>query len=203
LANEQLEELERFYATAPIGLGFLDTDLRYVRVNERLAQINGATVPQHIGRRLHEMAPEFAACMEPVCREVIATGIAIIEREIQSATPALPGVARDWLVSFHPLKQPDGIVLGVTTVVSDVTERKRLTDQLKRQEALLRLVIDGMPGLVAYSDRDYRYQFFNRAYEEWFHRPASEFEGRTAAEVLGREAFEAIRRMWIGPCRAR
>ena len=40
LANEQLQELERFYATAPIGLGFLDTDLRYVRVNERLAQIN-------------------------------------------------------------------------------------------------------------------------------------------------------------------
>src|SRR5947208_5165372 len=59
LANEQLQELERVYATTPIGLGFLDTDLRYVRVNERLAQINGASVPGHIGKRLDEMVPEF------------------------------------------------------------------------------------------------------------------------------------------------
>jgi PAS domain S-box-containing protein len=50
LANKQLEELERLYATAPIGLGFLDTELRYVRVNERLAQIDGSTVQAHIGR---------------------------------------------------------------------------------------------------------------------------------------------------------
>src|SRR5215472_9988166 len=40
LARKQLEEIERLYATAPVGLGFLDTELRFVRVNERLAQIN-------------------------------------------------------------------------------------------------------------------------------------------------------------------
>src|SRR5262249_3693089 len=147
--------LERYYATAPIGLGFLDTELRYVRVNERLAQINGASVADHYGRLLEEITPEFSDCIAPVCRDVSATGIAVIEREVQSATPALPGIPRDWLVSFHPLKQPNGTVLGISMVVSDVTERKRFNDELMRHEAQLRLVIDAMPGLVGYIDRDY------------------------------------------------
>jgi PAS domain S-box-containing protein len=194
LANKQLEELERLYATAPIGLGFLDTELRYVRVNERLAQINGATVQAHIGRRLADIVPEVAASLGGVYREAIATGTAVIERELRASTPALPGVQRDWQVSVYPLKHPDGTVLGVTIVVSDITERKRLNDELKRQEMLLRLVIDAIPGLVVYVDSDHRYRFANRAYGEWFQRPASDFEGREVAEVLGDASFEAVRK---------
>jgi PAS domain S-box-containing protein len=193
LANKQLEELERLYATAPIGLGFLDTELRYVRVNERLAQIDGATVQAHIGRRLADIVPEVAASLEGVYRDVIATGTAVIERELRASTPALPGVQRDWQVSIYPLKHPDGTVLGLTIVVSDITERKRLTDELKRQEMLLRLVIDALPGMVLYIDRDYRYRFANRAYGEWFQRPVSDFEGQEMAEALGETAFERVR----------
>jgi PAS domain S-box-containing protein len=193
LANKQLEELERLYATAPIGLGFLDTELRYVRVNERLAQIDGASVQAHIGRPLADIVPEVAASLEGVYRDVIATGTAVIERELRASTPALPGVQRDWQVSIYPLKHPDGTVLGLTIVVSDTTERKRLTDELKRQEMLLRLVIDALPGMVLYIDRDYRYRFANRAYGEWFQRPPSDFEGQEMEEALGEAGFEKVR----------
>src|SRR5262249_55765350 len=137
--------------------------------------------------------PEFSDCIAPVCHDVIATGIAVIEREVQSATPALPGIPRDWLVSFHPLKQPNGTVLGISMVVSDVTERKRFNDELMRHEAQLRLVIDAMPGLVGYIDRDYRYQFTNHGYSEWFRRPISDFEGKTVEDVMGAEVFGEVK----------
>src|SRR5262249_20242772 len=132
LARKQLDELERLYATAPIGLGFLDNELRFVRVNERLAQMNGAPVEAHVGRRLSDMVPEVAQSLEDVYRDVITTGTSVIERELHAATPALPGVLRDWQVSVYPLKHPDGTVLGVTVAVSDTTERKRLNDELRR-----------------------------------------------------------------------
>src|SRR5581483_6417889 len=61
------------------------------------------------------------------------------------------------------------------------------------QQELLRLVIDGMPGLVAYIDRDYRYRFVNRGYAEWFQRPGAEIEGRTMLDLGGKDAFEIIR----------
>jgi PAS domain S-box-containing protein len=193
LAGKQLEELERLYATAPVGLGFLDTELRFVRVNERLAQIDGATVQAHIGRRLSDIVPEVAASVESVYDDVIATGVAVIERELRASTPALPGEPRAWQVSAYPLKHPDGTVLGVTIAVSDITERKRLNDELKRQEMLLRLVIDALPGMVVYVDRDYQYRFANRAYAESFQRPASDFEGREVIEILGHDSFERVR----------
>ena len=58
---------------------------------------------------------------------------------------------------------------------------------------MLRLVIDAMPGLVAYIDPDYRYRFVNRSYADWFQRPGSEIEGRTILELLGQEAFDRVR----------
>jgi PAS domain S-box-containing protein len=193
LAKKQLEEVARLYATAPIGLCFLDTDLRFVRVNERLAQIDGLPAEAHIGRRLAEVVPDAAISLESVYRDVIATGTPLVERELRAATPALPGVERDWQVSAYPLKRSDGMPLGITVAVSDITERKRLNEELKRQEALLRLVIDAVPGLVLYIDRDYRYRFANRAYSEWFQRPPLDFEGQEIAEALGKAGFERVR----------
>jgi PAS domain S-box-containing protein len=68
-----------------------------------------------------------------------------------------------------------------------------LSNEIQSQRELLRLVIDGMPGLVAYIDPEYRYRFVNRRYAEWFKRPGAAIEGRTMAELAGQEAFERIR----------
>jgi PAS domain S-box-containing protein len=194
LANQQLEELERLYATAPIGLGFMDTDFRFVRVNERMAQIDGVSSEAHVGKRLAEVVPEVAALVEGIYREAIATGVPLKDIELRAATPALPGVRRDWQISAYPLKHPDGTMLGVTFAVSDITERKRWSDELKRQEERLRLVIDGVPGMVLYVDRDGRYRFANRAAGEWFQCPPSDFDGREMSEVLGESTFEGVRK---------
>jgi PAS domain S-box-containing protein len=193
LANQQLEELERLYVTAPIGLGFLDTDLRFIRVNERMAQIDGMSAEAHVGKRLAEVAPEVAALVEGIYGEAIATGVPLKDIELRAETPALPGVPRDWQLSAYPLKHPDGTMLGVTVAVSDITERKRWSDELKRQEALLRLIIDGVPGMVLYIDRAARYRFANRAAGEWFQRPPSDFDGHEMSEVLGESTFEGVR----------
>jgi PAS domain S-box-containing protein len=123
----------------------------------------------------------------------MATGVPLKERELRAATPALPGVPRVWQVSAYPLKDPDGTVVGVTVAVSDITERKRWSEELERQEALLRLVIDGLPGMVFYVDRDKRYRFANRAAQEWFARPPQDFDGRKISDVLGESAFECGR----------
>ena len=40
-ARQRLMEIEDLYRNAPVGLCVLDRDLRYVRINERLAEING------------------------------------------------------------------------------------------------------------------------------------------------------------------
>jgi PAS domain-containing protein len=53
------EQIEAIYRSAPIGLGVLDRELRYVRVNDLLARINGLPPAAHLGRRVSELLPEI------------------------------------------------------------------------------------------------------------------------------------------------
>src|SRR5919202_5308967 len=65
--------LDALFRTAPIGFAFLDRDLRYVRINERLAEINGRPAADHLGRTGREMVPELAEQAEPLLRRGVGT----------------------------------------------------------------------------------------------------------------------------------
>jgi len=54
----------------------------------------------------------------------------------------------------------------------------------------LRALVDHLPALVAFWDRDQRNVLANRAYREWFGRSPEEIEGTTLRELLGEEVYE-------------
>jgi PAS domain S-box-containing protein len=134
VVQQQLGEIEAIYRNAPIGLGFVDTDLRYVRINERLAQINGSSVSEHIGKTFHELLPEIADRIEPLYRQVIASGKPIIDLEVSGTNRAQPGVERQWLASFYPQTNAEDRIVGVNTVVQEITERKQTEAALRESE---------------------------------------------------------------------
>ena len=76
--RHQNSALARSYKTAPIGLAFFDTDLRFVHVNDWLAAINGLTVEAHLGRRLSTILPDVAQGVDEQLRSVIETGEPIL-----------------------------------------------------------------------------------------------------------------------------
>ncbi|MGC1395960.1 MAG: PAS domain-containing protein, partial [Coleofasciculaceae cyanobacterium] len=81
-ASLRLAEIEALYATAPVGLCFVDTDLRYIRANEHLAKMNGVSIEEHLGHTLRQVLPEMADDLEPLYQQVIETGEPIINLEI-------------------------------------------------------------------------------------------------------------------------
>ena len=117
--------LDSLFAASPVGLAFWDADLRYQRINESLAAINGLGVEEHIGRTIDEVLPEVGPEIEEMLRRVRDTGEAVVDLEIRGSTPAAPGVERTWLASYYPVRDDDGQIVGVGAVVSDITERKR------------------------------------------------------------------------------
>jgi PAS domain-containing protein len=50
-------ELDALYSAAPLGLAAFDLELRYLRINDRLAEINGWPATAHLGRTVAEMCP--------------------------------------------------------------------------------------------------------------------------------------------------
>ena len=45
---------------APVGFGFFDQELRFLRLNPALAEINGLPIEAHLGRPLTEVLPDLA-----------------------------------------------------------------------------------------------------------------------------------------------
>src|SRR5215213_4198936 len=51
---DSLALLDTLIAAAPVGLAFVDRDLRYREMNDELARMNGRTVAEHLGRTVSE-----------------------------------------------------------------------------------------------------------------------------------------------------
>ncbi len=124
--SEQAADPKRIYATAPVGLCYFDTDLRYLYVNEWLARINGLSVKAHLGKTIDEVLKDVAAGVVPQLRNVLETGEPIIDGRVEAETPAHPGESRHYMHNYYPDKDKDGTVVGVNCVVQDITERIEL-----------------------------------------------------------------------------
>jgi PAS domain S-box-containing protein len=125
LIASQLAEIEMLYRTAPVGLCFFDRDLRFVRVNEHLAEMNGVPATEHIGRSIREVVPDLAETAEPLMRKVLETREPVVGLELVGETAAQPGVQRTWIETWTPVVDRDGQILGINVIAEEVTQRRR------------------------------------------------------------------------------
>jgi len=152
LARQRLSEIEDLYRNAPVGLCVLDRDLRFLRINERLAEINGVPAADHIGKHVQDVLPHLAGAVEPEMRRVLETGQPRLDIEVKGETPAQPGVGRSWLEQWLPITDAQGYVVGLSIVVEETTQRKRTEAALADNEARLRLMIETSPIAIGFGD---------------------------------------------------
>jgi len=184
--------IDTWLASSPVGLAFLDTNLRYVHVNQALATMNGIALNDHFNRSVREVLPEWGDRLEPLLQQVIQTRQPLLNQEVSGETNP-PGVYRHSLVNFYPVCLADGQILGVGATVVDITQLKQTQASLSQREAELSLITNTVPALIAYVDTNQHYRFVNRTYEQWFGHPATEICGRHVRQVLGADAYETIR----------
>ena len=80
----------------------------------------------------------------------------------------------------------------VTTMLRDISERKRADEALRNNANQLRLITDAIPLLISFVDKDHFYRFVNRIYTEWFRQPKEKVVGRHVSEVLGQAAYRQL-----------
>src|SRR5688572_17811677 len=177
--------LELIFDRAPVGLGLHDAEGRFVRVNERLAAINGHSAADHVGRTIGELLPELPEVAAEVAA-VARTGRSSTDVELRGETPARPGDRREWVASYWPVNS-GGEVVGVGTAVFDVTERRAaeraLRTQTDRYETLLTALSEVGEGMVVLEND--RCVYANAAFEQ--------LSGYTFPELLAMESmFELV-----------
>ena len=117
--------LQTLYDGLPVALGVTGRDGRYVAANLAFAAIHGRLPETMVGQHVDCTGPDaYAQLLADLVQ--FDAGLRLIEREV-----ACHG--RHFLAVLQPVRESDGSVQGVTSVLVDITARKRM-EQASEQE---------------------------------------------------------------------
>ncbi|WFU44726.1 ATP-binding protein [Bradyrhizobium sp. CB82] len=122
--------LKSIYDTAPIGLACLSPDCRYLQINQRLTEICGISVENHLGRFVRDCVPALADSVAEIVRSIMETGEPVVGIEV-SGQRADRVEERYWVTYWHPLRAPSGEIVAVNVAAEEITERKRAEQELR------------------------------------------------------------------------
>src|SRR5688572_316253 len=96
---------------------------------------------------------------------------------------------------LHALIAGAALLLAAAVLMTRRSVRQTVAAEaaLRESEERLRLVANNVPALISYVDRDQRYRFSNRTYDDWFGIAHEEMLGRTLAEIFGEESYARMR----------
>lgn len=113
--------LRTLLTRAPVGFAVLDPDLRYVLVNEALAEINGLPAEEHIGRSIWDVVPNIAQEATDAFQRVMGSGEPILNIRLTGSVAAAPGDTRTWYESVYRIADSRG-VLGLAVIVVEMDQ---------------------------------------------------------------------------------
>ncbi len=152
--KEQLVELDTLYQTAPIGMALIDRELRFQRINDLLANINGLPAADHIGRSIYDVVPDLAPQAEPLFRRVLDDGETIGPFELAGETQGTAGEQHVWQETFVPVRDREGNITSASVTALDITGRKQIEDKIRDSQSRLAKVLDGLAALVGLLELD-------------------------------------------------
>lgn len=139
----RLAQLKAIYDGAPVGLAFVDRDLRYRMLNRTLAQMNGHPLEAHVGQTVSTMIPDLFPLVEGYIRRALA-GECIPTVEV--TTPAThPNAGRTIILSYQPARDEAGEVVGVSVAILDMTAVRQAEKAQREAEENFRQMIELLP----------------------------------------------------------
>jgi PAS domain S-box-containing protein len=180
--SQRLAQLQAVYDGAPVGLAFIDRNLRYVNLNQRLADLNGSPAESHLGKTVAEMIPALYPLVEGFIQRALL-GEAIPGVEVaKPASKEQPG--QTLLLSYQPARDEAGEVIGVSVAIIDITERKAAEAALRESEDHHRHVVELNPQIPWVLDAEGRAVAHSSRWEQ--------VTGMTAQTSQGRGFLDAI-----------
>jgi two-component system sporulation sensor kinase A len=211
-ARQERDRAQMYLDVAGVMMVAIDAEGQVILLNRKGCEILGCSAQEAVGKN---WVDNF---LPPATRdEVKAIWKSIMQGELEQVkyheNSILTRRGEERMMAWQntPLKDARGRIVGILSSGNDITERKRLEDELRRHsehleqlvqertkelaesESQLRLMADSLPVLISYVDSEQRYRFNNEAYEEWFGQPRAEVTGRHIRAVLGERAYLAIR----------
>lgn len=150
---------------SPDAVFIKDRDGRYLLFNPAAARFVGRSVEEVLGRDDSDLFDEQSArLIMDRDRHVMATGIIETEEEVLTAL----GITRTFLATKAPLRDKEGVIIGVIGISRDISQRKRAEAERDHLLERLRLQVERLPLGCLLTDAEFRIVDWNSAAEQIF-----------------------------------
>jgi formate hydrogenlyase transcriptional activator len=133
ISSSGLAQVERllasYFHTSRVGVCIVDGSLHFLAINPTLAELNGLSAEEHVGKSVREVLGDMAQLIEPQLKRVFATGEPILYLEVTVIPPTgtEPGT---WVNHLVPIHDAGGNVAQVGAIVVE-HEQKKLEESLR------------------------------------------------------------------------
>jgi PAS domain S-box-containing protein len=189
----------------PLAAAMFDRDLNYLAVSDRWLAEMGQRRSELIGRNHYDCVPDLPEAWKEAHRAALAGESLHEDGALWRRADGSLRWRRWWC---YPWRGRDHAIGGIIVSFEDITERKNLeaelaakkaeleelvasrTEALRQSERDVRTILDNMPAMIGYWDRDLRNRFANRNYRTWFGVDPDWLAGRHIRELLGERLFQ-------------
>ncbi len=182
-------ELAMITANVPVLIAYLDAEDRFRFANEYFRDVFGIAPEKLIGKTLAD-----------VFGEKVYARLASRMHDVRDGMPhtfeasfAADGEPPVFIVSCFPDYGERQEVRGAYVVCQDITRRKEAEEALAARERFVRLIADGIPARITYSDTSERLRFGNRRFAEYWGTDPDAIVGRRVGDVVSAAAYAQIR----------
>lgn len=160
-----------------------DSALRYIKVNKAMAQLFDIPVSKMLWKTDRDLfSPDQAKKIEEVDRRALAGQIVEENQDIE-----IKGETRSLNLIIMPLRDSNGLIVGLYGIVRDVTNRVKIEKALRKSEELLHLVTDNMIDLVIYLDENLSIIFASPSVKQELGWEISEIAGKELTSLIHEE----------------
>ena len=192
LLGELVKEVRDLHAVLDNVEAFIytkDKDGRYTYANRKVRELFGLPLEQVLGRHEADFFDQkTAASIRVNDLRVLTSGEPVAAEETNSLADS--GQTRIYLSQKSPLRNDDGEIVGLYGISTDITERKKLENELEANRSLLNSVLNNLDAFVYLKDPQLRFLYVNDKTAALFGKSAEEIVGHTNHEVLPAEVAE-------------
>lgn len=120
--------LAGYFSSPTVGVCVLDSEARYIAINETLARINGMPAPSHLGKTIRQVLGDLATEVEPVFQGVLSTGQSV-SFEFSGPLPTKAEIGH-WIVQYFPIRDETAVVTRVGALVIESSKKSASHDSL-------------------------------------------------------------------------
>ena len=191
--NEQ--RLRAITENLPTLIGHIDRDEKFLFLNSQSTQFFGKSNTELVGKHVNAAYSKAGyGKVKPFIDAALSGDRASFEDQM-----LVNGETHHYHATYIPDKDASGAVKGFYAMAYDITARKMSELCQAESDERLRTIANNLPVLIAYLDRDMRYQFANAKYEEWHGISPDRMRGKSVAELFGTDFFEQ-RKQYVLRC---